>query len=80
MRDDLGPSGLVALALAARAGAQQRLAGHVHPELGRVEHLIPRMSYSRLLPAPSGSLIVEMLTPSSGPFFLAPAFCRRKSS
>ena len=41
VRDDLGPGRLVALALAARAGAQQGLAGHVHPDLGRVEHLDP---------------------------------------
>ncbi len=42
--------------------------------------LMPRMSYSRLLPAPSGSVIVEMPMPSSRPRALASSFCRRKSS
>ncbi len=41
--------------------------------------LMPRMSYSRLLPAPSGSVIVEMPMPSSLPFALASSFCLRKS-
>src|SRR5262249_28115238 len=37
--DDLRPGRLVALALAAGAGADDGLAGHVPPQLGRVEHL-----------------------------------------
>ena len=37
--DDLGPRGLVTLALCLRAGAQDGLAGHVDPQFGRVEHL-----------------------------------------
>ena len=39
MGDDLGPGRLVALALGLGPGAQDRLAGHVDPQLGRVEHL-----------------------------------------
>ena len=42
--------------------------------------LMPRMSYSRLLPAPSGSVIVEMPMPSRRPRAFASSFCRRKSS
>ena len=42
--------------------------------------LMPRMSYSRLLPAPSGSVIVEMPMPSSRPRLAASSFCLRKSS
>ena len=42
--------------------------------------LMPRMSYSRLLPAPSGSVIVEMPRPSSLARFLASSCSRRKSS
>ena len=41
--------------------------------------LMPRMSYSRLLPAPSGSVMVEMPMPSRRPCFFASSFCRRKS-
>src|SRR5579859_75225 len=41
LRDDLRPRGLVALALAPRAGPQDRLAGHVDLQLGGVEHLDP---------------------------------------
>ena len=41
--------------------------------------LMPRMSYSRLLPAPSGSVIVEMPMPSRRPCSLASSFCLRKS-
>jgi hypothetical protein len=37
--DDLRPGGLVPLALGLGPGAQDRLAGHVDPQLGRVEHL-----------------------------------------
>ena len=37
--DDLGPGGLVSLPLGLGAGAEDRLAGHVHPQLGGVEHL-----------------------------------------
>ena len=39
MGDDLRPRRLVALALRLGAGAEDRLAGHVHPQLGGVEHL-----------------------------------------
>jgi hypothetical protein len=42
--------------------------------------LIPRMSYSRLLPAPSGSVMVEIPMPSSLPCFLASACSRRNPS
>src|SRR6266702_2434308 len=42
--------------------------------------LMPRMSYSRLLPAPSGSVIVEMPRPSSLPRLRAAACSRLKSS
>ena len=42
--------------------------------------LMPRMSYSRLLPAPSGSVIVEMPRPSSRPCARASSCCLRKSS
>ena len=42
--------------------------------------LMPRMSYSRLFPAPSGSVMVEIPSPSSRPRFLASACWRRKSS
>src|SRR5690606_2696554 len=38
---DLGPGGLVPLALAAGAGAEQCLPRHVDPQLGGVEHLDP---------------------------------------
>jgi len=41
---------------------------------------MPRMSYSRLFPAPSGSVMVEMPRPSSLPLAFASACCRRKSS
>ena len=37
--DDLSPGRLVPLALALRAGPEDGLAGHVHLEIGRVEHL-----------------------------------------
>src|ERR1700743_3202341 len=40
--------------------------------------LMPRMSYSRLLPAPSGSLMVEMPMPSSRPRCLASFFLLRE--
>src|SRR4029079_9105218 len=39
VRDDLRPGRLVSLALGLRPGPQDRLAGHVHPPLGGVEHL-----------------------------------------
>ena len=39
VRHDLRPRRLVALALRLRSRAEERLAGHVDPELGRVEHL-----------------------------------------
>jgi len=39
VRDDLRPCRLVALSLGLRAGAEDRLAGHVHLEIGGVEHL-----------------------------------------
>ena len=42
--------------------------------------LMPRMSYSRLLPAPSGSVIVEIPMPSSRPCLRASACSTRKSS
>ena len=42
--------------------------------------LMPRMSYSRLFPAPSGSVIVEMPMPSSLPLAFASSCWRRKSS
>ncbi len=42
--------------------------------------LTPSRSYSRLLPAPSGSVMVEMPRPSSRPRLAASACSRRKSS
>ena len=43
--------------------------------------LMPRMSYSRLLPAPSGSVIVEMPMPEQpAAFARASAWSRLKSS
>ena len=42
--------------------------------------LMPRMSYSRLLPAPSGSVIVEMPRPSRRPRLRASACSFRKFS
>ena len=42
--------------------------------------LMPRMSYSRLLPAPSGSVIVEMPMPRSRPRALRLGLLRWKSS
>ena len=41
--------------------------------------LMPRMSYSRLLPAPSGSVIMEMPIPSRLPWARAAFFSRKKS-
>ncbi len=42
--------------------------------------LMPRMSYSRLFPAPSGSVMVEMPSPSRRPRDRASACCSRKFS
>ena len=42
--------------------------------------LMPRMSYSRLLPAPSGSVMVEIPMPSSRPRSRAAAWSRLNSS
>ena len=42
--------------------------------------LMPRMSYSRLLPAPSGSVIVEIPIPSSRPRLRASSCWVRKSA
>lgn len=40
---------------------------------------MPRMSYSRLFPAPSGSVIVEIPMPSLRPRLAASSLSRRKS-